>query len=238
MYEILSGYRKILLTKIYMILLSGSRKILLTKICLILLSDYRKILFTKICLILLSGSKKIKSLSEGHQSYICQLTSATMETLKQLMSLIDANSEKFPEGDYLAMCNAMKEVHGNMKPDRVRVRSMEYYEMEDELINVTQELTRLHKERDNIHYRTKMTKAMKTEAIRVYAFTEGLHSLREYSVEALVEADVRVNYGELFSKHLSEVNDDVYEKKKIVHLMIEEARCHRDDVVYRMADEL
>jgi len=34
MYEILSGYRKILLTKIYMILLSDYRKILFTNICM------------------------------------------------------------------------------------------------------------------------------------------------------------------------------------------------------------
>ena len=161
-----------------------------------------------------------------------------MDNLKKLMSLIDANSERIPEGDYLEMCNAMKSVHGCMKPERVHVRSMEYYEMEDELSNVTVELNRLHKERDNIHYRTKLTKAMKSDAIREYAFTEGLHSLRENSVEALEEAGVRVNYGELFGKYLNDFNEGVYEKKKVIHLMIEEARGHRDEVVSRMADEL
>ena len=163
---------------------------------------------------------------------------ATMDTLKQLMSLVDANSDKIPEGDYLAMCNAMKVVHGSLKPERVDVRSIDYYEMEDELMKVTHELTRLHKERDNIHYRTKMTRSMKTEAIREYAFEEGLHSLREHSVEALEEAGVHVNYGELFSKYMSAFNDDVYERKKAIHLMIEEARGYRDDIVYRMAEQM
>jgi len=161
-----------------------------------------------------------------------------MDTLKQLMSLVDANSDKIPEGDYLAMCNAMAVVHGSLKPERVDVRSINYYEMEDELMKVTHELTRLHKERDNIHYRTKMTKVMKTNAIREYAFEEGLHSLREHSVEALEEAGVRVNYGELYSKYMSAFNDDVYERKKVIHLMIEEARGYRDDIVCRMADQL
>ena len=161
-----------------------------------------------------------------------------METLKNLMSMLDANSEKFPEGDYITMCNALKDVYGSLKPERVHVRSMEYYEMEEELSNVTVELNRLHKERDNIHYRRKLTKSMKSEAIREYAFTEGLHSLREYSVEALEAVGVRVNYGELYGKYLCEFNDEVYEKKKVIHLMIEEARGHRDDIVSRMADEL
>lgn len=152
------------------------------------------------------------------------------------MQLIDANSERIPEGDYLAMCNAMKVVHGSMKPERVNIRTMAYYDMEDELTNVVLELERLHKERDKLHYRTRMTKAMKTQAIREYAFTEGLHSLREYSVEALEEAGIRVNYDELYSKFLSDYNDDIFDKKRTIHLMIEEVRGHRDEVVYRMAE--
>ena len=176
-----------------------------------------------------------KSLSKLSETLISR---SKMDRLKQVMSLVDAHSDKIPEGDYLAMCNALKDVHGMIKPERVHVRSMEYYEMEDEMMKVTEELTRLHKQRDNIHYRTKMTKFMKTEAIKEYAFTEGLHNLREYSVEALEEAGVRVNIGELFAKYLSVTNDEVYEKKKVIHLQIEEARGYRDDIVCRMADEL
>jgi hypothetical protein len=159
-----------------------------------------------------------------------------MAALKEVMQLIDAHSDKIPEGDYLKMCSAMKEAYGNQKPERVNIRSMEYYDMEDELSNATSELSRLHKERDNIHYRTKMSKAMKSEAIREYAFREGLHSLREASVEALEEAGIHVNYGELYSKYLNDFNDEVYEKKKVIHLMIEELRGYRDDIVVRMAE--
>lgn len=159
-----------------------------------------------------------------------------MDSLKNLMSLIDANSEKIPEGDYLAMCEAMKTVHGNMKVERVVVRSVEYYDLEEELSRVTMELNRLHKERDNIHYRTKMTKAMKREAIREYAFTEGLHSLREYTQEALEEAGIRVNCNELYGKYLETFNDDIYQRKKVVHLDIQELRDYRDSVVKDLAD--
>lgn len=153
------------------------------------------------------------------------------------MSLIDANMDNIPEGDYLAMCNAMKEVHSKMKPESVTVRSMDYYEYEEELSKVTIELNRLHKQRDNIHYRTKVTRAMKTDAIKVYAFTQGLHSLREHTVEALEEAGVGVNFDCLFSKYLDDFNNDVYEKKKVIHLMIQEARDYRDNIIRNMIDE-
>tara|TARA_Y100000389_G_scaffold5916_1_gene5712 strand:- start:495 stop:998 length:504 start_codon:yes stop_codon:yes gene_type:complete len=159
-----------------------------------------------------------------------------MDTLKNLMSLIDANSEKIPEGEYLAMCEALKNLHGNVKRDPMTIRSVEYYDLEEELSRVTVELDRLHKERDRIHYRTKMTKMMKREVIREYAFTEGLHSLREYTPEALEEAGIHVNCNELYGKYLETFNDDIYQKKKVVHLNIQELRDYRDSVVKDLAD--
>ena len=154
------------------------------------------------------------------------------------MSLIDANSEKISEGDYLVMCNAMKDVHGKMKPESVIVRSTNYYEYEDELSKVTIELNRLHRLRDNIHYRTKVTKAMKTDALRGYAFTQGLHSLREHTIEAFEEAGICINFDNLFGKYLEDFNDGVYEKKKAIHLMIQEARDYRDSLIINMVGEL
>jgi len=39
-----------------------------------------------------------------------------MEALKQLMSLIDANSEKIPEGDYLELCDTIQTLREQVKP--------------------------------------------------------------------------------------------------------------------------
>ena len=157
--------------------------------------------------ILLNGNYLVQS---RHKLMIKGRINKKMDGLKTLMSLLDANSHVFPEGDYLSMCNALKDVH-----ERVKLRSTEYYEYLDD------ELNRLQKERDNLHYRTKLTKFMKSEAIRAYAFAQGIHSLRE--------AGVHVNIEKLFGVYLSEFND---------HLMIEEVRDNRGGVVRRMADEL
>jgi aryl carrier-like protein len=161
-----------------------------------------------------------------------------MESLRALMSLVDANSHNVPEGDYLAMCDALKVVHGNMKPERVNVRSMVYYELEDELMKVTQELMRLHKDRNATHYVSRITKDMRTRAIHEYTFREGLHSIREFTVDALKEAGVRIDFDDLFRRFVEAHNDQIYEKKKAIHLMIEEARGYRDELVSRMANEL
>ena len=160
-----------------------------------------------------------------------------METLRNLMTLIDANSEKIPEGDYLAMCEAMKGLHGSVRTDDVfTLRSMDYYDMEEELTHVTMDLERLVRERDNMHYRTRLTKAMKAEAIREYAFTEGFHSLREYTPEALEEAGIRVNINEVYAKHLEDFNQDIFQKKKALQVNIHDTRAHRDVIVKEMAD--
>lgn len=159
-----------------------------------------------------------------------------MESLKQLMTLIDANSDKLPEGEYMAMCSAMKEVHGSMKSTELTLQSSDYYDLEDELGSVTMELERLKRERDTIHYRTRMTKHMKREAIREYAFTEGLHSLREYTVEALEEAGIKINCNELYGKYLEAFNDDIFQRKRAISLTIQDTRAYRDEIVKDMVD--
>jgi hypothetical protein len=159
-----------------------------------------------------------------------------MEPLKQLMTLIDANSDKLPEGEYLAMCSVLKEVHGSMKSTELTLQSSDYYDLEEELGSVTMELERLRKERDTIHYRTRMTKHMKREAIREYAFTEGLHSLREYTAEALEEAGIKINCNELYGKYLETFNYDIFQKKKAISLTLQDTREYRDRIIREMID--
>lgn len=154
------------------------------------------------------------------------------------MSLIDANSEHIPEGEYLKMCEAMKEVYEKVKlvNNWTPLRSIDYYDIEEELTNVTMELDKLHKERDSIHYRSRMTKKMKRDAIAEYALTEGLHSLREYTPEALQETGVHVDLNDVYKKFLEAFNHDIFQKKKAVHMMVQQTREHRDSLVKEFVD--
>lgn len=163
-----------------------------------------------------------------------------MEKLNELMTLIDAAAERIPEGEYLAMCEAIKGVHAAVKtqPTTAELRSTEYYDLEEELYLAVDELEKLHKKRDEIRYKNKMTKAMKQEAIRDFAFTEGLHSLREYTPEALKEAGFNVNIGVIYKDFLEAYNRGIFEEKRIVQMEVEEARERRDRLVVVMADIL
>jgi hypothetical protein len=123
-----------------------------------------------------------------------------------------------------------------MKSTELTLQSSDYYDLEEELGSVTMELERLRKERDTIHYRTRMTKHMKREAIREYAFTEGLHSLREYTAEALEEAGIKINCNELYGKYLETFNYDIFQKKKAISLTLQDTREYRDRIIREMID--
>lgn len=153
------------------------------------------------------------------------------------MTLIDANAPRVPEGDYLAMCAAMKEVYGLVKSARQPAgsRSLEYHELEEELARTEAELARLHRERDAIRYARRMTRAMKREAIGEYAFTEGLHSLREHTCAALEEAGLRVDLHRVYGRFMDAFNADVFQRRGAVQRLVEETRAYRDAVVRDLA---
>lgn len=155
------------------------------------------------------------------------------------MTLIDANADKISEGDYLLMCNAMKDVHGNMKTKRVNVRTDDYYEFEMILSKVTAEITRLQAESDRLHYRRKLTRCMKIQAMRDLAIKEGVvDSVFEYTAAALHKAGVRVNFSKMYAQYVQDYNTEVFDNKKRLHEMIEDEREHRDQIVCLLADEL
>lgn len=77
---------------------------------------------------------------------------------------------------------------------------------------------------------------MKRDAIAEYAFTEGFHSLREYTPEALQEAGIRVNLNDVYKKFLDAYNDDIFQRKKAIQMMVQQTRDHRDNLVREMVD--
>jgi hypothetical protein len=41
-----------------------------------------------------------------------------MDKFHQLLELVDRNANMIPEGDYIQMCNIIKEIHEKVKPPR------------------------------------------------------------------------------------------------------------------------
>jgi hypothetical protein len=101
------------------------------------------------------------------------------------MQLIDANSEKISDGDYLEMCNTIKSVHDSMER-RHGLGSERYQELSDDLHDQVIMIEKLKDKLKKIKLIKRMTPKTKTQAIRDYADMMGLHSLREYTEDALL----------------------------------------------------
>ena len=101
------------------------------------------------------------------------------------MQLIDANSEKISDGDYLEMCNTIKSVHDSVEK-RHNLGSERYKELNDDLHDKVIMIEKMKNKLKNIKPIKRMTSKMKSRIIREYADAVGLHSLREYTEDAVV----------------------------------------------------
>lgn len=120
-----------------------------------------------------------------------------MEALRSLMQIVDSHAESIPEGDYLRMCNNLKEIHDTipkhddppMTDTRILVQSIpfsarlpnnedeEYISIHEEWVwcnNCIQELDRerdeIIRERNKLKVIKNVTKKIKKDAIRNAAF--------------------------------------------------------------------
>lgn len=121
-----------------------------------------------------------------------------MEALRSLMQIVDSHAESIPEGDYLRMCNNLKEIHDTIPkhddppvsdfrmpvqsiPFSVRVpendEDEEYVSIHEEWVycnNCIQELDRrrdeIIRERNKLKVIKNVTKKIKNDAIRNAAF--------------------------------------------------------------------
>ena len=108
-----------------------------------------------------------------------------MENLTRLMVLIDANSEKLSEGDYLDMCNTIKSVHDHVQKENV-VSSEGYTELVNDLHETILMIEKISDKLRKIKMIQRLSPQMKTQAIECYADVMGLHSLREYTEQAIL----------------------------------------------------
>lgn len=156
-----------------------------------------------------------------------------MESLNKIMQIIDANNKHIPEGDYIDICFAMKDVHVNLKKTDVYTHTYEYLDYERELTKMTIQIENLHKKYNEIHSQSKMTRAMRREAIREFLFEEGFHEPVEYTEKTLTELGFKnINY----DKYMERYNLDVFLMKKEILLEIQNKRELRNVLIKDMAN--
>lgn len=138
-----------------------------------------------------------------------------MEALTNMMSLIDLNSESIPEGDYLKLCNFMKEVHQalpkKVAPPRAPFQPIQIPPevvsrrrgIEGTLNHMEPQIRRLRHRMNALRIRQRVTEGVRRDAIRDAANRMGFR-LQSLTLEALRAKGVVIPHAHMFYKEYME----------------------------------
>ena len=138
-----------------------------------------------------------------------------MEALTNMMSLIDLNSESIPEGDYLKLCNFMKEVHQDLsKKNAVPRAPFQPIPIPEELVSrrrgiegtlnhMDPQIRRLRHQMNTLKIRQRVTEGVRRDAVRDAANRLGFR-LQSLTLEALRAKGVVIPHAYVFYKEYME----------------------------------
>ena len=136
-----------------------------------------------------------------------------MDSLTNMMSLIDVNSKSIPEGDYLKLCNFMMDVHKALPkkvvptfadiPEDVRNRRTNIY---NDMRRVSDELRRTRSSMKTLKIRKRVTESVRRDAIRDAGQRMGL-TLRRFTLECLqLQGVVIPNASHFYKEYMERTN--------------------------------
>ena len=149
------------------------------------------------------------------------------------MNLIDANSEKLSEGDYLDMCNMIKSVHEHVRKEDV-VLSEGYTELVNDLHETILMIEKISDKLKKIKMIRRLSPQMKTQAIQYYADAMGLHSLREYTEQALL-AQTSVTPREVYDWYRGTRNDREVCRRAYLMGVMGDTEAVRDRIISELS---
>ena len=132
-----------------------------------------------------------------------------------MMSLIDLNSESIPEGDYLKLCNFMKEVHQNLSKKVVAPRvPFQPIQIPPEVVSrrrgiegtlnqLNPQIRRLRHRMSTLKIRQRVTEGVRRDAVRDAANRMGFR-LQSLTLEALRAKGVVIPHAHMFYKEYME----------------------------------
>jgi hypothetical protein len=137
-----------------------------------------------------------------------------MEALTNMMSIIDLNSELIPEGDYLKLCNFMRDIHKTLPrepTERVPFQPIPIPEdlrdrrriLNAELGRIMDELRRIRNRMKALKIRQRVTEGVKRDAIRDAANRMGF-AIRSLTLDSLRDKGVVIPHAHMFYKEYME----------------------------------
>jgi hypothetical protein len=168
-----------------------------------------------------------------------------MEELTHLMQLIDAHSERLPEGVYLDLCNSIKSVHDELVDFTPEILELDmnisetdannYEDLEKSLHTHVMAMENVMKDMEKLKPRKRLSNKLKTEAIKCFAIETGLHSLREYTEEAIRE-NTNVDVKAIYKWYLDEYNRNIGYRRMACENALHDLRDERDYVMCEMVN--
>ena len=151
------------------------------------------------------------------------------------MQLVDANSDRLLEGDYLKLCDNLKIVHEVLKGEESdnetedQIDDEQLKELETDLHYFVMHIEKLKKDLERFSSEFKTAK-LKTEAIKHFSCVMGLHSLREYTEEAILE-HTNTTPKSIYEWYLKEHNRLQQYRRLSIESVIDECKCERDEII-------
>ena len=132
----------------------------------------------------------------------------TTTTLQKIMSLVDNHSDEIPEGDYLEICNTLRDISRNTRRVRtlpVRLRENPLDTIVTKCMGFVRERKRIRRALKTCKKRYRVTKTIKNEALEAYCNALDLPLCE--TVEELQELGYASNSHDFFLEYLSFSNE-------------------------------
>ena len=132
----------------------------------------------------------------------------TTTTLQKIMSLVDNHSDEIPEGDYLEICNTLRDISRNTRRVRtlpVRLRENPLDTIVTKCMGFVRERKRIRRALKTCKKRYRVTKNIKSEALEAYCNALNLPLCE--TIEELQELGYASNSHDFFLEYLSFSNE-------------------------------
>ena len=160
--------------------------------------------------------------------------------VKDTQSLIDENSTKMRDNDYINICNNLqilyKKLHMCEGSKNVDYSNSSYYELEDELHLIQERMNTLHYRTFGLKVKKNLSKEMKYVAIKEYAARKEL-DMKKYDEINLKAKQPKMrlkDIKDLYKAYLEKYNDTICKARGVIDKEYDILRRKRDAVIIEM----
>ena len=165
-----------------------------------------------------------------------------LNKISNTLSIIDANSHKLPEYDYMRICNNLQDLYKTIFEKRNDENNPytndSYYELESEL-HLIQERMNVSLERiRRLKVKKNMSKDMKVKALHKYAERNNIdikkNEITNVNLKNMIPKLKLRDMKDIFNDFLENYNLKISKARQVLTVQLDEIRSKRDAVIVQM----